>query len=162
MCSLKLPITAQIAPRPLGEGLGVRVNSLRNRRGEVLFIDARKLGRMETCVHKVLDDVDIEKIAGAYHNWRSHLNRHSREGGNPEGYADIAGFCKSSTLEEIKSYDFVLTPGRYVGAEAVEDDGEPFEEKMARLTETLAEQMRNGNLLDEKIKGQLARIGFDL
>jgi len=82
----------------------------RSRKGEVLFIDARKLGRMETRVHRVLDAEDIEKVAGTYHAWRN-------VGGS---YEDVPGFCKSATFAEIKAHDFVLTPGRYVGAEEVE------------------------------------------
>ncbi len=173
------------SPSPSGRGVGVRVNRLRDRRGEVLFIDARKLGRMETRVHKVLDDADIEKIAGTYHNWRTFLppstsgrgaggeGSQIRRGAGGEGtqaasearqhaYEDVPGFCKASTLDEIKSHDFVLTPGRYVGAEAVEDDGEPFEEKMARLTDQLGEQMQQGRELDTQIRKQLASIGFEV
>jgi type I restriction-modification system DNA methylase subunit len=88
----------------------------RDRRGEVLFIDARKMGRMVDCTHRELTDEDIAKIARTYHAWR----------GDPDAgaYEDVAGFCKSATLEEIRQHGHVLTPGRYVGAEAVEDDGE--------------------------------------
>jgi len=152
-----------------------KANGHRDRQGETLFIDARKLGSMETRVHKVLDDADIEKIAGTYHNWRNlpaegsaqagkggeyKVNSRGREGAL--GYEDVPGFCKAATLDEIKAHDFVLTPGRYVGAEAVEDDGEPFEEKMVRLTASLSAQMQEGRQLDEQIKEQLAKIGFDL
>jgi len=148
----------------------VRVNRLRDRRGEVLFIDARKLGHMETRVHKVLDDTDIEKIAGTYHDWRT-LPSPSGRGVGGEGaqaasearqhaYENVPGFCKSATLDEIKAHDFVLTPGRYVGAEVVEDDGEPFEEKMARLTAQLQEQMQQGQGLDVAIRKNLQQLGF--
>ncbi len=163
---------SQLTPRPLGEGSGVRVNRLRDRRGEVLFIDARKLGRMETRVHKVLDDADIEKIADTYHHWRNHPSPSGRGAGSEgtqaasearqHAYEDVPGFCKSATLDEIKSHDFVLTPGRYVGAEELEDDGEPFEEKMARLTAQLREQMQQGQSLDKQIKEQLAKTGFEV
>jgi len=122
----------------------------RDRRGETLFIDARKLGRMESRVHRVLDDGDVEKIAGTYHAWR-----------NPGGaYSDVPGFCKAAKLEEITAHDFVLTPGRYVGAEDVEDDGEPFEEKMARLTATLWEQQAEGAGLDAAIAAHLRGLGY--
>jgi len=122
----------------------------RDRGGETLFIDARKLGRMESRVHKVLDDEDIERIAGTYHSWR-----------NPGGeYEDVPGFCKAATLEEITGHDFVLTPGRYVGAEAVEDDGEPFEEKMGRLVAELREQMAEGERLDAAILASLEGLGY--
>ena len=122
----------------------------RNRKGKTLFIDARKLGRMETRVVRVLDPEDIAKVADMYHGWRT-------EDGN---YEDEAGFCKSSTLDEIKTHDFVLTPGRYVGAGEVEDDGEPFEEKMERLTTQLSEQMAEGNVLDEQIRSTLGGLGY--
>ena len=122
----------------------------RSRKGETLFIDARKIGRMEDRTHKVFDPEDIARIADTYHGWR-----------NQDGtYEDAAGFCKSADLEEIKSHDFVLTPGRYVGAEDIEDDGEPFEEKMARLTAQLSEQMAEGAELDEQIRKALGGLGF--
>ncbi len=122
----------------------------RDRRGEMLFIDARKLGRMETRVHRVLDPEDIAKVADTYHAWR-----------NADGdYEDVAGFCKSSTTEEVGGHDFVLTPGRYVGAEYIEDDGEPFEEKMERLTTELVSQMTEGNALDEQIRSALGGLGY--
>ena len=98
----------------------------------MLFIDARKLGRMVDRTHRELTDEDIARIADTYHAWRG-----EKEAGE---YADVPGFCKSATLEEIRKHGHVLTPGRYVGAEAQEDDGEPFEEKMQRLTATLREQ----------------------
>ena len=125
-------------------------NGHRDRRGETLFIDARKLGRMETRVHRVLDAEDIAKVADTYHGWRS-------KGGS---YEDAAGFCKSATLDEIKAHDFVLTPGRYVGAEDVEDDGEPFDEKMHRLTAELSAQMAQGAELDEQIRTALEGLGY--
>jgi len=122
----------------------------RSRKGEVLFIDARKLGRMESRVHRVLDEADVQKIAGAYHAWRN-------VGGD---YADVPGFCKSATLAEIQAHDFALTPGRYVGAEEVEDDGEPFEEKMERLTRALRAQQAEGRRLDEVIGRALGGLGY--
>lgn len=108
----------------------------RDRRGHVLFIDARKLGRMADRTHRELTDEDIARIAGTYHAWRgSSLTSSPSTGEERDGgeYADIPGFCKSEPLEEIRKHGHVLTPGRYVGAEAQEDDGEPFEEKMRRL-----------------------------
>lgn len=122
----------------------------RDRRGEVLFIDARKLGRMESRTHRVLDDADIEKIAGAYHAWRN-------AGG---GYEDEPGFSKAATMEEIARHDFVLTPGRYVGVAEAEDDGEPFEEKMERLVAELHEQMDEAARLDRQIEGALEGLGY--
>jgi type I restriction enzyme M protein len=125
-------------------------NGHRERKGETLFIDARKMGRLEDRVHRVLDPEEIEKIAGTYHEWRS----------NESKYEDVAGFCKAVTLDTIKEHDYVLTPGRYVGAEEVEDDGEPFDEKMKRLSTQLYTQMEAGERLDKIIKENLAKHGY--
>ncbi len=124
----------------------------RDRRGETLFIDARKLGTMATRVHRELTDVDIAKIAGTYHAWRG-----DKDAGE---YADVPGFCKRATLEDIHKHGHVLTPGRYVGAEAAEDDGEPFEEKMKRLTATLREQQAEAAKLDAAIAANLKELGY--
>ena len=98
----------------------------RDRQGETLFIDARKMGSMTDRTHRELTEDDIARIAGTYHAWRG-------EEGAGE-YANVPGFCKSASLEEVRKHGHVLTPGRYVGAAPQEDDGEPFGEKMARLT----------------------------
>ncbi|QAR34022.1 SAM-dependent DNA methyltransferase [Geovibrio thiophilus] len=127
-------------------------NGHRERKGETLFIDARKMGRLEDRVHRVLDDEDLRKIAGTYHLWRSKEKF--------EEYKDTAGFCKSVAIETIREHDYVLTPGRYVGAEEVEDDGEPFDEKMKRLSAELYKQMAEGERLDAVIKENLARLGY--
>jgi type I restriction enzyme M protein len=124
----------------------------RDRRGHVLLIDARKLGRMVDRTHRELTDEDIARIANTYHAWRG-----EKEAGE---YADIRGFCKSATLEEIRKHGHVLTPGRYVGAEAQEDDGEPFEEKMQRLTATLREQQAEAAKLDAAIAANLKELGY--
>jgi len=126
--------------------------SRRDRRGETLFIDARKLGTMADRTHREMLDADIAKIAGAYHAWRG-----DKDAGE---YADVAGFCKSAALEEIRKHGHVLTPGRYVGAEAVEDDGESFEEKMKRLTATLREQQAEAKKLDVAIAANLKELGY--
>jgi type I restriction enzyme M protein len=126
----------------------------RNRRGEVLFIDARKLGRMVDRTHRELTDEEIARIARTYHAWRG-----EKEAGE---YADVPGFCKNAPLEEVGKHGHVLTPGRYVGAEALEDDGEPFEEKMKRLTAQLRDQMAEGRILDEAIRQNLKGLGYDL
>ena len=124
----------------------------RSRKGEALFIDARKLGVMVSRKNKELTDEDIQKIADTYHSWR-----------NKEGdYQDEAGFCKSATLEEIKGHDYILTPGRYVGIEEEEDDGIPFEEKMSELAEKLAEQFSRSKELEEEIKKNLGGLGYEL
>jgi len=124
----------------------------RDRRGHVLFIDARKLGRMVDRTHRELTDEDIARIADTYHAWRG-----EQEAGE---YADAPGFCKSATLEEVRKHGHVLTPGRYVGAEAQEDDGEPFDEKMGRLTATLREQQAEAAKLDAAIAANLKELGY--
>ena len=120
-----------------------------DRKGETLFIDARKMGHMLNRTFKDLSEEDVEKIAGAYHSWR-----------DGEGYQDEPGFCKSTTLVEIRKHGHVLTPGRYVGAAPQEDDGEPFEEKMARLTTQWREQQAKAQRLDDEIAANLERLGF--
>ena len=115
---------------------------LRDRRGEVLFIDARKMGALVpgSRKQKELSREEIARIATAYHAWR----------GEPDagGYADEPGFCKAATMEEIAKHNFVLTPGRYVGAGAAEEDDEPFEEKFERLTAELQGQFAEGRRLE--------------
>ncbi|MGZ2743097.1 class I SAM-dependent DNA methyltransferase [Burkholderia stagnalis] len=127
----------------------------RDRRGEVLFIDARKVGRMESRVVRMFDDEDIAKIAATVHRWRA-----DGEIGADKPYADVPGFCRSVKLAEIAEHGYVLTPGRYVGAEETEDDGEAFGEKMDRLTAQLAEQMAKGAKLDEVIREKLGGVGY--
>ena len=124
----------------------------RDRRRHVLFVDARKLGRMADRTHKELTDEDIARIAGTYHAWRG-----EKDAGE---YADVAGFCKSAPLEEVRKHGHVLTPGRYVGAEAAEDDGEPFGEKMQRLAAQLREQQAEAAKLDAAIAANLKELGY--
>lgn len=125
----------------------------RNREGETLFIDARNMGSMISRVNKELTNGDIAEIARTYHAWR---------GETKDGlYEDTPGFCKASTLDEIKANSFALTPGRYVGAEELEDDGILFEENMSALTQTLYQQMINSDELDRAIRGYLLRLGYD-
>jgi type I restriction enzyme M protein len=125
----------------------------RDRRGETLFIDARQMGTMETRVNRVLTEADIAKISGTVHAWRS-------DGEVSDSYEDVAGFCYSAKLVEIEKNGFVLTPGRYVGAADVEDDGEAFDEKMRRLTGLLKQQQDEGAKLDAAIARNLALLGF--
>jgi type I restriction enzyme M protein len=125
----------------------------RDRRGEVLFIDGRKMGGMIDRVRRELTDEDVQRIADVYHAWRG-----EKDAGE---YADVAGFCKSVKLEEIAKHGHVLTPGRYVGAEEVEDDDEAFAEKMTRLTEQLGEQMAKGAELDALIRQKLGGLGYE-
>ena len=124
----------------------------RKRGGEILFIDTRKLGRMLDRTHRELSEEDIARIADTYHAWRG--------GEDADEYFDVPGFCKSATIEEVRKHGHVLTSGRYVGAEAQEDDGEPFEEKMTRLVAQLREQQAEGSRLDEAIEANLESLGF--
>jgi type I restriction enzyme M protein len=123
----------------------------RNRSGEILFIDARKIGSMINRRNKEFSDADIARITGTYHAWRN-------VGGQ---YEDIAGFCKAATLEEVRKNNHVLMPGRYVGTEAEEDDGIPFDEKMNVLTARLAEQFARGSELEKAIRENLKGIGYE-
>ena len=123
---------------------------LRDRRGEVLFIDARELGSMVDRTHRELTAADIARIADTYHRWRSEA----------DGYEDVPGFCRSAPLEEVQRHDHVLTPGRYVGAPPAEDDGEPFTDKMKRLVAELHEQQAGGAKLDAAITKNLKSLGF--
>lgn len=127
-------------------------HKFRNRKGKVLFIDARKMGILVDRRHRELIDEEIKRISSTYHVWRG-------EGGK---YSDILGFCKSAKLDEIRKHEHILTPGRYVGAEEEEEDTEVFEEKMKRLTAELSKQMQEGKKLDEGIIKNLERVGFRL
>jgi len=131
------------------------------RQGEVLFIDARKLGRMISRVQAELSDEVIERIGNTVAAWRAGESGHSRAGGNPEAYRDLPGYCRSVKLEEIAQHGHVLTPGRYVGAEEVEDDDEAFADKMQKLTEKLGEQMAKGAELDALIRQKLGGLGYE-
>jgi type I restriction enzyme M protein len=126
--------------------------TLRDRRGELLFIDARKLGVMVDRTRRELTDAEVQKIADAYHAWRG-----EKEAGE---YEDIPGFCKSATLEEIRAHGHVLTPGRYVGAEAQEDESEPFEEKMSGLVAELRAHFAESTKLELIIKQNLKEFGY--
>ena len=135
-------------------------------RDEILFIDARKLGRMVDRTHRELTGEDIARIADTYHAWRNRVSATSKgedrgEGGSDD-YADTPGFCKSAALEEVRKHGHVLTPGRYVGAEAQEEDGEPFEDKMKRLTEQWRKQQAEAAKLDAAIEANLKALGFGI
>jgi type I restriction enzyme M protein len=125
----------------------------RDRRGETLFIDARKMGTLIDRVHRELTDEDLTSIAGTYHAWRGQKEPRRK-------YADIAGFCKSVKLEEMRKHGHVLTPGRYVGVEEVEDDGEPFDAKMNRLIAQWREQQTEAAKLDKVIAANLKELGY--
>lgn len=125
----------------------------RNRRRQSLFIDARKMGVLIDKVHRELTEAEIDKITATYHSWRG-------DKGGPK-YEDVPGFCKSSTTEEIANHGYVITPGRYVGAKEVEEDGEPFEEKMHRLVAELHIQFAESAKLEGVIKANLTQIVYD-
>ena len=138
----------------LARGRKRRRGRFRSRRDEVLFIDARKMGRMVDRTHRELTDEEIARIADTYHAWLG------KKGAGD--YADVPGFCRSAPLEEVRRHGHVLTPGRYVGAAPQEDDGEPFEAKMKRLTAQLREQQVEGRRLDRAIARNLKNLGFPL
>ncbi len=129
----------------------MRKTKNKNTKNKILFIDARKLGYMIDRKVKELSEEDIQKISETYHNWRKN-----------ENYEDIAGFCKSATKEEVEANNCILTPGRYVRTEEIEEDGIPFEEKMTNLTQELAKQMEESIKLDEEIRKILGAIGYGI
>lgn len=122
-----------------------------NRKDKILFIDARKMGYMETRKHREMTDEEIKQIYDTYHNWRD----------CKEEYQDLQGFSKSTSIEEVRTHEYILTPGRYVGVEEVEDDSEPFDEKMARLTGELAEMFAKSHHLEDEIRQRLGAIGYE-
>lgn len=150
--STQIPACLWFLARDRSNGVG-RNAKLRDRRDEILFIDARKLGTMVDRTRKELSDDDIAQIARTYHAWR----------GEPDAgaYEDVPGFCKAATLEEIRGHGHVLTPGRYVGAADVEDDEVPFEQRFAALRATLDQQFSTSNALSASIRMQLARVSAD-
>jgi type I restriction enzyme M protein len=129
-----------------------RNGRFRDRRGETLFIDARKMGTMIDRIHLEFNDEDVTKLAGTYHAWRG-----DKEAGI---YADVPGFCKGAKLPEICKHGYVLTPSRYVGAEAAEEEAEPFDEKMKRLVAMLREQQAEGVKLEIAVAANLKELGY--
>lgn len=150
--STQIPVCLWFLARDRSNGF-VRSDKLRDRRGEILFIDARKLGHMVDRTRKEFSDGDIEKITRAYHAWRGE--------GDAGEYADVPGFCKSATLEEIKANNFVLTPGRYVGADDVVGDETPFPERFSLLKMKLEEQFATEEVLTAAIRQKLAGVIAD-
>jgi type I restriction enzyme M protein len=146
----QIPACIWFLTRDKRNGLALN-KTKRDRRGEFLFIDARQLGYMKDRVLRDFTVDDIKKIADTYHAWQL-----------GEGYEDVAGFCYSASLDEIRKHEHVLTPGRYVGAEEQEADGEVFAEKMARLTKQLAEQFAESAKLEDEIRKNLAGLGYTL
>ena len=127
------------------------INRNKKQKEKTLFINATNLGTMVTRRLRELSEEDIKKIANTYHNYQ-----------NDENYEDVKGFCYSATTEEIKSNDYVLTPGRYVGVEEAEDDGIPFEEKMKNITSELSKQFEESHKLEEEIRKNLKAIGYEI
>lgn len=189
--STQIPVCLWFLSRDkTGRGAG------RDRRGETLFIDARKLGRLTDRVHRDLTDEDIAQIAGTYHAWRgnhdirgahagaplpaddhvgvdlrvdpgmrvnpgTHVNPPSGAHTQVRPYADIPGFCKSATLEEIREQGYVLTPGRYVGAAEAEEDDEPMEDRILKLTELLFGQFEEGQKIEQRIRENLENLDYE-
>ena len=120
------------------------------RKGKVLFIDARKMGYMETRKHRELKDEESEKIYSTYHNWK-----------NKKNYKDIEGFCISASIEEIRIHDYVLSPGRFVGIEEIEDDGVDYAEKVLKLTSEILDLFNESNKLEETIKKNIQGLKND-
>ena len=144
----QIPVCVWILAKNKG-GSTANGRTLRPRKGEILFIDARKLGHMVSRTQKAFTEEDIRKVADTYHRWR--------EG---KVYEDSAGFCKAAKAEEIAQHGHVLTPGRYVGAEDVEEDGEGFEVKMPSLVAELHAQFAESAKLEEAIKANLRGLGY--
>ncbi|USD21386.1 type I restriction-modification system subunit M [Microbulbifer variabilis] len=147
----QIPACIWFLSKNKGARTSVAGRKLRDRQGEVLFIDARNLGYMKDRVLRDFTQEDLNQVTETYHNWQT-----------GENYEDVPGFVKAAKLEELQKHDFVLTPGRYVGAAAEEDDGEPFAEKMARLTGQLKTQFAESDRLEAEIKKNLAGLGFDV
>ncbi len=145
----QIPACIWFLTRDKRNGLALN-KTKRDRRGEFLFIDARQLGYMKDRVLRDFTEDDIKKVADTFHAWQL-----------GEGYEDVAGFCYSASLDDIRKQEHVLTPGRYVGAEAQEEDGEAFADKMARLTAQLAEQFVESAKLEGEIKRNLAGLGYE-
>lgn len=150
--STQIPVCLWFLARDKSNGVARDVK-LRDRRGEILFIDARKLGHMVDRTRKEFSDADIEKITRAYHAWRGE--------GDAGAYEDVPGFCKSASLEEIRAHGYVLTPGRYVGAADIEEDAVPFAERFAALQETLDAEFALGEELAAMIRQKLAGVLAD-
>lgn len=133
----------------------------RDRRGQTLFIDSRKMGYLIDRTHREFSDEEINRIVQTYHAWRaSSINPTLKKGGEGGIYKDIPGFCKSASIENIRAHGYVLTPGRYVGAEEIEDDDEPFNKKMKRLSVKLEEQFAELARLEKAIRGNLKGLGY--
>jgi type I restriction enzyme M protein len=167
----QIPACIWFLTKNKGERTSAAGRKLRDRKGEVLFIDARNLGYMKDRVLRDFTQEDLNQVTETFHNWRRAGAQVPRSPGMDESgqttadensYSDIPGFCASVDLAGIKKHDYVLTPGRYVGAAAEEDVGEPFADKMARLTATLKTQFEESDRLEAEIKKNLAGLGYDV
>jgi type I restriction enzyme M protein len=150
--STQIPVCLWFLAKNKGGATSPKARGLRDRRKQTLFIDARKLGTLIDRVHRELTDADLQKIVTTYYAWRG-----DKGAGK---YEDVAGFCKSATTAEIAGHGHVLTPGRYVGAEEIGDDGEPFEKKMPRLVTELNGQFTESAKLEQAIKAILKALSF--
>lgn len=148
--STQIPACLWFLTRDKG-ALAAQNKHLRDRRGELLFIDARNMGELVDRTRRELTDADVQTISDTYHAWR---------GSGDVAYEDVPGFCKSATLEEVRKHGHVLTPGRYVGAADAEEDAEPFDEKMQRLSALWLEQEAEASRLNEAIKANLNELGY--
>jgi type I restriction enzyme M protein len=148
--STQIPVSLWFLARNKRNGRGLEGKPLRDRSGEILFIDARKLGRMEDRIHRTLDPADITSIASTYHAWRG-------DGGT---YEDIPGFCNAATLEDVRSHGHLLTPGRYVGVELSHATSEAFDSTMRRLTADLRRQLEDSAQLEAAILANLQGLGY--
>jgi type I restriction enzyme M protein len=157
--STPIPVCLWFLTRGRGEPAG-RPSSghfaTRDRRGETLFIDARKMGSLVDRVHRDLTEDDIARIAGTYHSWKSAPIENKKS--QIEDYTDIPGFCKSVPLPEIQSLGYVLTPGRYVGATELAEDDEPYEQKMDRLLKELEIEFEESRQLQKIIKEKMSKL----
>ena len=159
----QIPACIWFLTKNKGERTSAAGRKLRDRKGDVLFIDARNLGYMKDRVLRDFTQEDLNQVTETFHNWQVNgVDRGKTAEGALSPYQDIAGFCKSAELAELQKHDYVLTPGRYVGAADEEDDGEPFADKMARLTSTLKTQLEESDRLEAEIKNNLAGLGYDV
>ena len=144
--STQIPACLWFLSRGRGNG------QFRDRRGEVLFIDARRMGVMRTRTHRELTDGEITRIANTYHAWRGEADAGE--------YTDVPGFCYSASLEEIRKQEYIITPGRYVGFEQQDDSGEPYDQKMINIANNLRVQQSESRKLDTIIESNLTKLGF--
>jgi type I restriction enzyme M protein len=159
----QIPVCLWFLTKDKSGGKNAAGATFSDRRGKTLFIDARKIGSMISRTQKEFGVEDIADIAKTYHTWRGGSSTKNQELGtknSTEAYADVAGYCRSATLEDMRKHDYVLTPGRYVGAADIEDDGIPFETKMAEMSQALYAQMEESAKLDEVIRKNLEGLGY--